>query len=318
MRPVRYVGHRPGQHALVLTVGVKQAPVTANGPFAGAFPGLIERFDQVVVPAFLLGHDHKAANELGLIDPARQCGFALAAFAWPAGFANHHVLGGEFVAEHLAHFANMLQRGVDVRRIVFPIRQQVDGQEVHRRGDLRVFEPELPDVGISDRLLDLAFDLVDQPGQLRTGDFLAQQGFVADDHRRDHVRVGVGRGDQQVDFFLGVHRVAVHPRTDHQLQTMFARQVGQGLEAGHGIGANAFEAGGQQREVSVHALGAQLERLIERRLVLVERRVGGALQFVRRAGHVRQNHRFAEAVPKTAESKEPQQAGEKVSEKRKA
>jgi hypothetical protein len=42
----------------------------------------------------------------------------------------------------------------------------VDGQEIHRRRDFRVLEPELPDVGIGDRLLDLAFDLIDQLRQL--------------------------------------------------------------------------------------------------------------------------------------------------------
>ena len=262
------------------------------------------------MPALLLGHGDETANELGFIDPARQSGFTLATFAWPAGFANHHVLGGEFVAEHLAHFGHMLQGGVDVRRIVFPIGQQMDGEEIHGWRDFRVLEPELPDVGISDRLFDLAFDFINKLRQLRAGDFLAQQGFVTDDHRRDHVRVGVGRGDQQVDFFFGVHRIAVDPGADHQLQPVLARQVRQRLKTGHRVGADALETGRQQGEVGVHALGAQFERLIERRLVLVEGGVGGALQLVRRAGDVRQNHRFAEAVPETTQGKDAQQAGE--------
>ncbi|MCY1185942.1 hypothetical protein D9M73_267660 [compost metagenome] len=110
----------------------------------------------------------------------------------------------------------------------------------------------------------MALDLVDQLHQLGAGDFLAQQGFVADDHRADHVRVGVGRGDQQVDFFFGVHRVAVDPGADHQLQPMLARQVGEGIEAGHGVGADALEIFGQQREIGVHALGTKVERYVER------------------------------------------------------
>jgi hypothetical protein len=166
------------------------------------------------------------ATKPRFIDPARQGGFTLAAFAWPAGFANHHVLGCELVAEHLAHLRYMLQCGIDVRRIIFPVRQQMDSQEVHGRRDLRVLEPELPDIGIGNGLLDLAFDLGDKPDQLSAGDFLAQQGFVADDHSTDHVCVGVGRGDQQVDFFFGVRRVAVDPGADHHFQPMLARQIG--------------------------------------------------------------------------------------------
>ncbi|MNF80932.1 hypothetical protein D3C84_631860 [compost metagenome] len=221
----------------------------------------------------------------------------MAAFARPAGFANHHVLGREAIAEHLAYLGDVLQGGVDVRRIVFPVRQQVDGEEIHCRCDFRMFEPELPDVGVGHRLFDLAFDVIDQFGQLRASDFLAQQGLVADDHRSDHVRVGVGFGDQQLDFLGGVHRVAVDPGADHHFQTVLARQVRQGFEAGHRVSADAFKTGRQQRKVGVHALGTQVEWHIERRLVFIERGVGGALQFVRGAGSIRQYHRLAEAVP---------------------
>jgi len=270
------------------------------------------------MPAFLLGHRDKTTNELGLVDPARQGCFTLATFAGPAGLADHHVFGREFVAEHLAYIRHMLQGEVDVRRIVFPVRQQVNGQEIHRRRDFRVLEPELPDIGIGDRLLDLAFDLVDQLRQLRAGDFLAQQRFVADDHRADHIRVGVGRGNQQVDFLFSVHRVAVDPGADHQLQTVLARQFRQGFKAGHRIGADTFEARRQQGEVGVHAFRAQFERHVERRLILVERRVGGALQFVRRGCGIRQNHRFAEAVPEATEGQQAEQAGKEIRNKREA
>ncbi len=147
------------------------------------------------------------------------------------------------------------------------------------------------------------FDFVNQCRQLCAGDFLAQQGFVAYDHRGHDIGVGIGRGDQQVDFLGGIYRVAVDPGADHQLQAVLACQIGQRLEAGHGVSADAFEPGRQQREVGVHALGAQFERHIERRLVFVERGVGGALQLVRRAGHVWQDHRFAESIPEAAEGK---------------
>ena len=149
------------------------------------------------------------------------------------------------MAEGLAHIAHVLERLVDAGRLIFPIRQQVNGQEVHRRLDFRVLQPELPDIGIGDGLLDLAFNLMDQRHQLLGGDFLAQQGFVADDHRGHHVRAGVGRRDQLVDLFFGRHGVAADPGPGHDFQPMLARHVRQGLQAGHGVGANAFKARSQ-------------------------------------------------------------------------
>ncbi|MNF77151.1 hypothetical protein D3C84_592890 [compost metagenome] len=71
LRPVRRVRHRPGQHAFVLAVGIEQSPVAADRAFTGALPWLVEGFDQVVMPALLLGHGDKSTNEFGFVDPAR-------------------------------------------------------------------------------------------------------------------------------------------------------------------------------------------------------------------------------------------------------
>jgi hypothetical protein len=89
----------PGEDALVLAIGIEQSPVAAYGALAAALPGLVEGFDQVVLPAVLLGQGDKAANEPGFVDPTGQCCFALATFAGPAGLADHDVLGGELAAE---------------------------------------------------------------------------------------------------------------------------------------------------------------------------------------------------------------------------
>jgi hypothetical protein len=96
---------------------------------------------------------------------------------------------------------------------------------------------------------------------------------------------------------------------------MFARQIRQRLQARHRIGTNALKASRQQCEVGVHAFRAQLERHVERRLIFIERRVGGALQFVRRGRGVRKDYRLAEAVPEAAEGKQPEQAGEEIRQK---
>ncbi|MCY1432813.1 hypothetical protein D9M71_488210 [compost metagenome] len=93
---------------------------------------------------------------------------------------------------------------------------------------------------------------------------------------------------------------------------MLAGQVRDGLKAGHRVGANALETPGQQGQVGVHARRAQLERLVERRLVLVERRVGSALQFMRGTGRIRQHHRLAQPVPEPSQRKQAEQAGEQI------
>ena len=212
----------------------------------------------------MFGQGDKTANEFCFVHPAWLGGFALATFAGPAGLADQDVLGGELVAKYLTHLGDMLYGLVNTGRVIFPVRQQVNGQEVHRRSDFRVLQPELPDVCIGDRLLDLAFYLVDQPDQLWRRDFLAQQGFVADDHRTDHVRVGIGRSDQGIDFLFGGYGVAADPGAGHQLEAVLACQLWQGFKARLGIGANALKARGQQRQVSVHPLSPRHERLVER------------------------------------------------------
>ena len=214
-----------------MAVSVKQPPITPDSTFAAAFPGLVEGFDQVVIPAILLGLCHKTANELGFIDSAWQRRFALTAFARPASLADQNVFGRKFAAKHLTDLRDMVECLIDTGRIIFPIRQQVNGQEVDSRGNLRVLQPKLPHVSVSDRLFDLPFDLLDQLDQLWGGDFFAQQHFVADDQGAYDVWIGIGRGDQGADFFLRVEGVAVNPSAAHDFQTMLAGQIRQGFKA---------------------------------------------------------------------------------------
>ncbi len=312
VRPVGEVGDRPGQDALLGAVSAEQAPVAAHRAFADALPGLVEGFDQVVAPAVLLGHVDEATDELGLVDAAGQGGFALASLAGPAGLTDQDVLRRKALAEVLADLAYMGKSLVDARRIIFPVGQQVDGEEVHRRRHLGMAQPELPHIGVGHWLLYPGFHFGDQLGQLGTGHFLAQQGLVTDDHRLDHVRVGVGGFHQGIDFLAGVQRVAVDPSAEHQLQSVLAGQLRYGLEAGHRIGAHAVEARRQQRQVGIHAFGPQDERLVERRLVLVEGAVGRALQLVGWRGGVRQDYRLALAVPEAGKRQQGDQRCEQV------
>jgi len=87
---------RSGQDALVAAVGVINAPGATDRALVDAFPGLIEGFDQVVLPVFLFGEIHEAANETGLIVKAGQRPTTRAALGWPAGFADENAFCREF------------------------------------------------------------------------------------------------------------------------------------------------------------------------------------------------------------------------------
>ncbi|MNH18918.1 hypothetical protein D3C79_786390 [compost metagenome] len=132
------VAHRALEYAFVLPVGIVQAPVAAHRAFADALPRLVEGFDQVVVPAIGLGHGDETADEACLVGPAGHSGFALAAFAGPASLADEDILGRKARTEHPAHIGDMRQGIVDTARVVLPVGQQVNGQEVHRWRHLRV------------------------------------------------------------------------------------------------------------------------------------------------------------------------------------
>ena len=312
------VAHRPFQHTLVLPVGIVQPPVPAHRTFVGTLPRLVEGLDQVVVPAIGLCHAHKTTNEARFIDPAGHCRLALAAFAGPAGFTNQDVLGRKARTEHPAYIGDMGQGLVDALGVVLPVGQQVNGEEVHRRCHLRVLQPELPDIGVGHRHVHLAFHPGDQRGQVCTGHLLAQQGFVADDHCADHVGVGIGGGDQQVDFPLGVGGVRIDPGPQHHLQAVLARQRRYCFKTGHGIGANALKAFGQQGQVGIHALRAQPKRLVVGRLVLVERCVRGTLQLVCRARGIGQLQRLAKPVPERSQPQQGEQEGKQVQRQQRA
>ena len=105
---MRQVGHRAGKNAFILTVSIKQTPVTSHSTFACAFPRLVERFYQVVFPAILFCQSDKAANELGFVYAAWQGCFTLATFTWPAGFTNQDVFGGELISKNLANLCDVL------------------------------------------------------------------------------------------------------------------------------------------------------------------------------------------------------------------
>ncbi len=80
--------------------------------------------------------------------------------------------------------------------MVFPVRQDVDGDEGHLRGKRRMLAPEFPDVGIGDRHARTAHAFCSNADKHRLRQFPPQQHLVADDQRADDVRPDALAGAQ--------------------------------------------------------------------------------------------------------------------------
>jgi hypothetical protein len=304
--PPRQVGHGPRQHPLVDPVGVEETPVAADGPFLLALPGLVEGLDQVVAPALGLGHAHEAAHEPGLVDPARHGGLALAPLARPAGLPNQDWPPGECRRHPLPHPPHLLQGLVDPVGLVFPVGEQVDGQEVDLRRDLGVPEPELPDVGVGDRLPHARLDPAHQLRHLHPGALAPEQHLVADDDRADHVGVAAGELHHPLDLLRRDLRVDPDPGPEHHLQPVRPGDLGDDLEPDHGVGAHAAEVAGQEPEVPLHLLPGDDEGRAQGRLVAGEGGVGDALHPAASGNRLLDRHRASEPVPRSGQGQDGQ------------
>ena len=118
-----------------------------------------------------------------LLDPARPRIRAHAAVARPAGLADHDLLAGKALLHLAVDREDVLLDAqpavglapIEADRFVLPIGQQMHRDEVDLVGELRVAQPELPDVGIGHRLPHPALHLADVAAQLVGGEVLAQQ-----------------------------------------------------------------------------------------------------------------------------------------------
>ena len=81
-------------------------------------------------------------------------------------------------------------------RHVFPIGQDVNGDEVDGLVDLAVAQPEFPDIGIGDGHLDLRLDRADVGGEIGRRHLAAQQHLIADHQRGNDAGILLGQADR--------------------------------------------------------------------------------------------------------------------------
>ena len=163
-------------------------------------------------------------------------------------------------------------------RLVLPIGQDVDGDEIDGRGELWRLEPELPNVGIGDGQARAATHLLEIGLDAVGAELAAEQRFIADDEGLDHAGVAAGELQSRLDLPPVVGEVASDPDA---LQHLQAELVGDprdlALRARRRIGADAGGDLGELLQVAFDLLVGNAQRLIEGRLAPVERSVGQAV-----------------------------------------
>ena len=87
----------------------------------------------------------------------------------------------------------------------------MNGDEVDRRGELTIAQPELPYIRIGDRHFHSRLHLADDVAERLGGQFAAQQHLVADHDGLHHVRVAVGEIDRGLDLVLVEDRIRPEP-----------------------------------------------------------------------------------------------------------
>ena len=195
--------------------------------------------------------------------------------ARPAEFRDHDPLARELVAQQLVHGHGLIDRLLVGE--VFPVRQNVGGDEIHGVGELRIVAPDIPDFAGRDGNVDRFLDPLDQLDQVVDLLIGAIHRLVAD-HDADHVAVVPGQIDRGIDFALVALGVLVDPGADHHLEAEFGSdRRHQFVAFRRRVQADRSRQGGEFLQIGADLLG-------------VGDAVGdGVTRFKRRIGSARQH-----------------------------
>ncbi len=250
--PVIGIAEGAGPAKLGLARGVEQTPVGTDAAFED-LPGLIDRFDDVVVDAVGARAGDEVAQDGGLLDTAGLGVFEIIAGARPAEFGDHDALAGISLAQLVVN----QDRLIDGLRVgeAFPVGQHVCGDVVDGRDEFGMRNPDVPDFAGGHRHVGRALHALDHLDEIVGGLLAAEDRFVADHHAFD-VAIAAGEIDRRVDFALVALLVLVNPGADCDVQAEF---LGDGRHhfdaAGRGIEADRT---GHRRQLL--QIGADLRR----------------------------------------------------------
>ena len=221
--------HRAGKGEFRVPVGVEDAPIGSDAPFIG-LPRLIEGFDDRIVDAHRVGPGDEVAHDLGLGQRARHGILAVEAGARPAELGNDNAFAGIDPTEMLVDAERFIDGARAGRSL--PIGQNMHGDIVHGRNQLRMLEPNIGHVGGGDRHRDFALHALDLGDQVahdvvriaiveRLG---PEHRLVADDDAVD-IAVVLGERDGALDLLLVLLFRIVDPHAERYAQTVFERRV---------------------------------------------------------------------------------------------
>ena len=259
---------------------VKNAPISAHRAFQRAFPRLIEGLDDIDPEILALRQRQRLGNGARLVRRRRPRAFAHAAGARPTELADDNLLVRDSSGDFGTDGGDVGGRVRSRYRKVLPVRQDVDSDKIDRALDVGITQPVFPNVGVGNRHGNLRLDLANNCNQVRRRHFAAQQHFIADDHRRDHVRIGFGERDRSRDLPAGFFRVVGNPDPVQHLQSVPPGAFQHAVEAVvDRIGAHAAGIFGQEREILVDLPRLDARTFDQRVLPAAKRRVGDAIEL---------------------------------------
>src|SRR5512139_2058304 len=101
----------------VMTGGIEDAPVTTNCTFQLTLPGLIEGFDEIVIPPLRMGGGNEPTDEACFIHQAGQRPLTHPPGARPARFTNQHRLARKAIHHLLADTSYVVNGVTDGHRL---------------------------------------------------------------------------------------------------------------------------------------------------------------------------------------------------------
>lgn len=129
---------------------VEKTPIASDRALKQALPRLIEGLDQIDLPAALLGGFHHTAQHQGLVSAGGQRTVAHASGARPTDLPDPNLLPSKGFCHLGPHGAYVLDGTLGPDGLIFPIGENVDGDEVDSGRKLGRLQPELPNIGIGD------------------------------------------------------------------------------------------------------------------------------------------------------------------------
>ena len=176
-----------------------------------------------------------------LVDGRGQGSFAHPAGTRPAELSEQDFLSRKARHDPIAYGLDVLGGVARGNREIFPIRQDMNGDEIDLGRELAVAQPELPYVRVGHRHADLRFHFPDLTGKYRWRHVAAQQDFISDYDGGDHVRELPRKLDGAIDLPAVELGKARKPQPLEHLPTVLARNLRDAVKPViYGIGAHAI------------------------------------------------------------------------------